>query len=458
MKKSTKTSLFILAFVLLAFIATYFTGRSYFEDRFYFNTSVGAVDVSSMTIDEARSALLEDQLLKSELFFTENSEELGSLPLSDFSTVSNIDTVINDSFEDQHNKSWLLSLAGSTELNGSLSENLEVDIQKLQESLAGIGIDNSTREASQNAAIQYQEEGGYVVVEEVQGNQIDFDKIKELIQQDTTIELSQAYTQADVHSDNESLNQAAEQANQMLQTNITLTIEDNEVAIPEKEISQWIQLDQSNDIIINKEEIYDYLGELNLEYATYAKDRTLQSTYSGEVTVPKKILGWHINREAETEQLAAELKAGQDVTRDPAVEGNNYGIGLGFGPDYVEVDISKQKLMIYLDNKKVFETDVITGRPGSETPVGASYVWYKDTHQTLMGFNVHTGENYETPVAYWVAVTDDNLIGLHDASWQYDFGGDSYLSHGSLGCININPAVMSQVYNHVYEGMPVAIF
>lgn len=457
MKKSTKTSIFILIFILLAFATTYFLGRSYFDDRFYLNTSVGAVDVSSMTRDEARSAL-EDELIQSELSFIENNEDLGNISLGEFSTVSNIEAVINESFEDQHNNNWLTSFTGSKKLNGSLSENLEIDMQKLQEALAGIGIDNSTREASQNATIQYQEEGGYAIVEEVQGNQIDFDKTKELIQQDTTIELSQAYTQADILSDDESLNQAVDQANQMLQTKITLTIEDDEVTIPEKEISQWIQLDESNDIIINQEEIYDYLGELNLEYATYAKDRTLQSTYSGEVTVPKKILGWHINREAEVEQLAEELKAGQEVTRDPIVEGNNYGIGLGFGPDYVEVDISKQKLMIYLDNEKVFETDVITGRPGSETPVGASYVWYKDTQQTLIGLNVHTEKNYETPVSYWVAVTDDNLIGLHDASWQYDFGGDSYLSHGSLGCINISPAVMSQVYNHVYEGMPVAIF
>lgn len=457
MKKSTKTSIFILIFILLAFITTYFIGQSYFNDRFYLNTSVGTVDVSSMTVEEAQSTL-EDNLLQSELLFTENKEELGRIPLGKFSTVSNVDIIINDSFQDQQKNNWLTSVASSTRLNSSLNENLEINNQKLQEALEDIGIDNNKREASKNATMQYQEGEGYVVVEEVQGTQINFDKIKELIQQDTTIELSQAYISADILSDDEGLSQAVNQADQILQTKITLTIEDNEVTIPEKEISQWIQLNDLNGITLNQDEIYDYLGELNLEYATYAKDRTLQSTYSGEVTVPKKILGWHINREAETEQIINELKAGQDVTRDPIIEGNNYGIGLDFGPDYVEVDISKQKLMIYLDNQKVFETDVITGRPGSETPVGASYVWYKDTHQTLMGFNVHTGENYETPVNYWVAVTDDNLIGLHDASWQYDFGGDSHLSHGSLGCININPSVMSQVYNNVYEGMPVAIF
>ena len=457
MKKPTKTSIFILIFILLAFIVTYFIGQSYFSDHFYLNTSVGTVDVSSMTVEEAQS-VLEDNLLQSELLFTENNEELGRIPLGNFSTVSNVDDIINDSFQDQQKNNWLTSIAGSTQLNSSLNENLEIDSQKLQEGLEGIGIDNSQREASKNADMHYQEGEGYVVVEEVQGTQIDVDKIKELIQQDTTIELSQAYTKADILSDDEGLSESINQANQILQTKITLTMEDNEVTIPEKEISQWIQLNDLNSITLNQDEIYDYLGELNLEYATYAKDRTLQSTYSGEVTVPQKILGWYINREAETEQITNELKAGQDVTRDPIIEGNNYGIGLDFGPDYVEVDISQQKLMIYLDNEKVFETDVITGRPGSETPVGASYVWYKDTHQTLMGFNVHTRENYETPVNYWVAVTDDNLIGLHDASWQYNFGGDSYLSHGSLGCINIDPSVMGQVYNTVYEGMPVAVF
>ena len=457
MKKSTKTSLFILIFILLAFITTYFIGQSYFNNRFYLNTSVGAVDVSSMTVEEAQSTL-ENDLLQSELLFTENDEELERIPLREFSTVSNLDAIVNDSFQSQQQKNWLTSVAGSTNLNGSLSENLEIDTQKLQEALEGIGIDNNQRQASKNATLQYQEGEGYVIVEEVQGTQFDMETIKELLQEDTTIELSQAYVEPDIFSDDARLEQAVDEANQMLETQITLTIEDQEVTIPEEEISQWIQLNELNTLTLNQDEIYDYLGELNLEYATYAEDRTLQSTYSGEVTVPQKILGWYINREAETEQITNELKAGQDVTRDPIIEGNNYGIGLDFGPDYVEVDISQQKLMIYLDNEKVFETDVITGRPGSETPVGASYVWYKDTHQTLVGFNVHTRENYETPVNYWVAVTDDNLIGLHDASWQYNFGGDSYLSHGSLGCINIDPSVMGQVYNTVYEGMPVAVF
>ena len=53
---------------------------------------------------------------------------------------------------------------------------------------------------------------------------------------------------------------------------------------------------------------------------------------------------------------------------------------------------------------------------------------------------------------------DDTGQGIHDASWQASFGGDAYLTAGSLGCINTPPDVMAQVFNTVEVGTPVIIF
>ena len=48
--------------------------------------------------------------------------------------------------------------------------------------------------------------------------------------------------------------------------------------------------------------------------------------------------------------------------------------------------------------------------------------------------------------------------GIHDAIWQPTFGGDAYLTNGSLGCINTPLDIMAQVYEYAYNGMPVIVF
>ena len=45
--------------------------------------------------------------------------------------------------------------------------------------------------------------------------------------------------------------------------------------------------------------------------------------------------------------------------------------------------------------------------------------------------------------------------GLHDASWQTSFGGDTYKTKGSHGCINLPPKVAAQVYENAYKGIPI---
>ena len=43
-------------------------------------------------------------------------------------------------------------------------------------------------------------------------------------------------------------------------------------------------------------------------------------------------------------------------------------------------------------------------------------------------------------------------IGLHDAPWQTNFGGDWYLEHGSRGCVNLQYDVAETVFNNVDSG------
>ena len=176
------------------------------------------------------------------------------------------------------------------------------------------------------------------------------------------------------------------------------------------------------------------------------------------VDVQPGTLGWSIDSEAEAEKIVADLNKGGTIKREPTVVGTGYADKENdIGPSYVEVDIAHQMMFIYKDGKKVLETPVVTGRPGTTTIPGAYAAWNKESPSTLKGYNPHTQVEYKQPVDYWIPF-DDTGQGIHDANWQASFGGEAYLSNGSLGCINTPPGTMAEVYQLVEVGMPVIIF
>lgn len=49
-------------------------------------------------------------------------------------------------------------------------------------------------------------------------------------------------------------------------------------------------------------------------------------------------------------------------------------------------------------------------------------------------------------------------IGIHDADWRDEFGGEIYKTSGSHGCINVPPEIMPELYERTEVGMPVIMF
>lgn len=117
---------------------------------------------------------------------------------------------------------------------------------------------------------------------------------------------------------------------------------------------------------------------------------------------------------------------------------------------YVEVDISDQTLWVYDNGEIIFTTLVDTGKPSTPTPIGYNLINAKQRKVTL------SGPTWNSYVEYWVPFIG-HKIGLHDAKWQEQFGGDWYLTHGSHGCVNVSPSEMPKLYDSVEVGTPVLI-
>lgn len=122
------------------------------------------------------------------------------------------------------------------------------------------------------------------------------------------------------------------------------------------------------------------------------------------------------------------------------------------GNTFVEVDISDQKLYLYVDNNLDYTADVVTGKKGVyDTRLGCNPIYEMDNTGRLL-----KGPGYEDGVYVKRWMPFDGGIGLHDASWRTNFGSDAYIN-GSHGCVNMKFEDVDYVYDNVKVGTKVLV-
>lgn len=213
-------------------------------------------------------------------------------------------------------------------------------------------------------------------------------------------------------------------------------------------------LDETGEPVVDPECVKAFISRLAEEYDTYGKEISFQSTRGDVVQVPGNgTYGTTIDQEAEFEYLMAALEENRQEAHIPTyirqglVRGKN-----DIGDTYIEVDMTQQKMYYYVGGELIIETDIVTGHTGRRrgTPQGVNFVYNKQRNRVLRG------QGYASPVKYWVPVK--GAIGIHDASWRSEFGGEIYKTDGSHGCVNTPTEAMAQLYEQVEIGTPVVMF
>lgn len=122
-----------------------------------------------------------------------------------------------------------------------------------------------------------------------------------------------------------------------------------------------------------------------------------------------------------------------------------------FLPDnYVVTDLSEQLTKVIYNNEVVLEFENVTGKPGHETNIGYTEIWAKNYNRYL------TGPGYSRYVKY-AFFFNDYEEAYHDASWRSEFGGDIYMTNGSLGCINSREEDIERMDTFVEVGTKVLV-
>jgi len=199
--------------------------------------------------------------------------------------------------------------------------------------------------------------------------------------------------------------------------------------------------------------VKDYVKQQAKAHDTYGQHYDFTATDGSVHRLASYSFGYQTDRSKEAEELSRLIKAGETIRRTPVLAREAYNKGqAGIGDSYVEINLSAQHLYLYYQGMMVLETDFVSGNvaKGNTTPAGIYGITYKERDATLRG------ATYTSFVHYWMPFNGD--IGMHDATWRSEFGGDIYLTNGSHGCVNLPLSAAGQIYEYMAKGFPVVCF
>lgn len=226
-------------------------------------------------------------------------------------------------------------------------------------------------------------------------------------------------------------------------------------------VSDWMTLNSDGDVVfdktgkpvLDKTMVKEYVAYLAASYNTVGITREFRTTRGDIVTIEEGSYGTELDCDEEYKYLLEAFQNKMSGVRTPVYLSEAKETGTDdIGDTYVEIDMGNQILYYYKDKKLVLATPVVTGNTSRNmgTPSKVCYVYFKQRNRVLRG------ADYATPVKYWMAV--DGRIGIHDASWRKEFGGEIYKTDGSHGCINTPTENMEELYDIVEIGTPVIMY
>ena len=432
-------------------------------ERFHNNTVINDVDVSGMNIDEANDALTEEWN-KHELTVVDSAgKEIGTLKNFDFSY--NIDDELESALRPGAERS-IVNYVKNEKVSYRINMTPSDSTDEFDEQFNRLSIvkDAEGDKPSKNAYID-KSDTEFRIVKEVMGNSVDTELLKKaLLEAVARDEKKFEYRRSSFHkapkivSNSPELLQEREYCRKYLSFKIRLRNSINDYTITPDWLDKMLKVKQSGKTVVRKEKVEEFINEtLYPKFSSTGDTRHLTSAGGGKYTISGGTYGFTIDSEKETSKLTKELKAREDIEREPIYSGKspNKNGRDDIGGDFIEVDIAKQRVWVVINGKVKVDTPVVTGNvPRHNTPTGVYYIVYKATNTTLKGHN-DDGSEYESHVAYWMPFYLG--YGLHDASWRGVFGGSIYLGNGSHGCVNCPPAIMPKIFKLSYTGMPVIV-
>ncbi|MGX6970395.1 L,D-transpeptidase family protein [Vagococcus bubulae] len=454
-----KSMLLVPLIVVLIIVSIYSYFAITYQNKFLPNTKIGQIDVSQLSKKEAVKKL-EANIHEDEFIVLDNNKTWKSIPKQQLGITFDVNKTVADTISKQNPWLWFMNYINQPKNVPVLMTDYNKDeLAKQSTALKTALTDfNKDRTPTKNAMIEMKD-GTFQITNEVAGNTIDIDNFitafeSHVKEGEGSIELESYVQKPTVLSTDTKLKKELEDINKLTEVSATYLINGQEVAIPKETIASWLTTNDKGDVDLKQDLVKEYVTQLGQQYNTSTNPTKFNSTKRGEVSVPAGSYSWTIATDSETEQLTELILSGKGFTnRVPAYQGSATPGSALLSNTYIEVDLQAQHMWYYKDGKVVLDTAIISGKPSTPTPAGVFYVWNKKRDETLRG------EDYASPVDYWMPI-DWTGVGIHDSPWQNAnaYGGTSYTTVGSHGCINTPPDVCAKLFNMIDVGVPVVIF
>lgn len=451
--KHNKVAAGITVFVFML-VVIYLGLSIYFTKHLYFGSSINGTDVSGKTVEE-----IEKQMTSELQTYTLTVEEIGGkeerIKASDIDLKYKSYDQFNNFKEEQNPLIWVSSLFSTK--NSKMTAQIIYDKDELKKHIDNLEcLDSSNVVEPKSANFKYAD-NKYEIVNEVNGNKINeavlVKQVTEAIENKkptVNLESTNCYVKPLYTSKSQKTIETKDALNKYVATKITYTFGDDKEVLDGSTINNWLSVDNNLNITIDKAKEKDYILALAYKYNTIGITRSFHTTSGSTVNVEGGDYGWQINISKEVQNLSDAIKSGQTVSKEPAYTQKAAArTGSDIGNTYVEVDFSKQHLWFYKNGSLVVDGDVVTGNVSlnDSTPEGVYGIKDKERNATLKG------QDYSTVVSYWMPFNQG--IGLHDATWRNQFGGQIYLTNGSHGCVNCPYNLAETIFGSIDVGTPV---
>jgi len=462
----------ICAVILLIF-GIYLALGQYYNKGFMINTCVNDVYCTGMSVEEVNKELLQRSKAPF-LKIKDIDDKVYEIKPEDIGYQLDYTEALQELFLQQKGNPWYIYIASKTEK--TIQPDIIIDFASVKVMVGETSFVKKEAACPKERKIEKSDEG--YVLKDTLKNRLDeavmYNFIHNCLQDEDflqsgydtgeyLIDLAEADCYKDVvpNTDQEAVLEQWRILEEYINCGIVYDMGDKKISLSGKIASDFIAVDESGKIMfdqegqpkISEEAIEMFITSLTDEYTTWKKELTFTSTAGEEKTVPYVNYGTLIDTEKETQYLKEAFSEKISEVHIPAYEHEGYVRGRNdIGDTYIEVDMGNQKLYAYLGGQLLVETDIVTGsvKRKMSTPEGVVYVNKKQRNRTLRG------PGYASFVKYWMPVKGG--IGLHDASWRKEFGGEIYKTKGSHGCINIPRNVMKEIYENFEVGTPVIMF
>lgn len=490
--------LYIILFLsVLVFAGLYVMMGYYYEGSFSYGTWVNRVYCTGKSIDQVNRELKNSSLYSGILLTAED----GSKYFVDGATIgyeADYKDELQNILDNQNPLAWGINLFTSRDRD--IIGNISIDEDKLRKSLERWPIFEDTGEEIYE--LRHGDEGYYLVNNERNKPVFEafFRKVNEAVHnKEYELDLSndpECYVKMTPTENDLAVKELYEKLDELQNRSMSITMLDKSISFSGKEFAEYAvtlqDLDKAKDeelsednpslgrfiydgkvgkfpydygvenefvvdskgnLIISCSKLYDYYSKKIMEFDTEHDIAAYQKTGQGTIFVSGSKDGQFFDKDKKFEDFLDAFASGENAELMVETPKKSFEIDAKeLGNEYIIIDMGKQHLSYYKDGKLSLEYDVVTGNTGAgrSTPVGLFHVYNKRYHTILRG------ADYASYVNYWLGVNKG--VGIHDATWRKEFGGEIYKHSGSHGCINSPLEKMEILYNSVEVGVPVLLF